>query len=81
VPAGTGFYLHQEAEVRIRPEALQELQAEKERILEARMSLLNEVGGAAPSAPPVPSAPSGTSTVLDIHPDDHSTETPSPAQP
>jgi len=29
--------------VRIRPEALEELKAEKERILAARMSLLNEV--------------------------------------
>ena len=43
VPAGTGFYQHQTAEVRIRPEALEELKAEKERILAARMSLLNEV--------------------------------------
>jgi DNA-directed RNA polymerase subunit beta' len=43
VPAGTGFYQHQNAEVRIRPEALEELKAEKERILAARMSLLNEI--------------------------------------
>jgi len=42
IPAGTGFKLHQESDVRIRPEALQELQAEKERILAARFSLLNE---------------------------------------
>ncbi len=42
VPAGTGFHVHQEAEVRIRPEALMELQAEKERILAARLDLLNE---------------------------------------
>jgi DNA-directed RNA polymerase subunit beta' len=42
VPAGTGFHTHQDAEVRIQPEALAELQAEKERILEARMSLLQE---------------------------------------
>ncbi|MAT14232.1 MAG: DNA-directed RNA polymerase subunit beta', partial [Planctomyces sp.] len=42
IPAGTGFRTHQEAEVRIRPEALEELQAEKERILAARMDYLNE---------------------------------------
>ena len=42
VPAGTGFRTHQEAEVRIRPEALVELQAEKERMLAARSLLLNE---------------------------------------
>ncbi len=41
IPAGTGFHMHQEAEVRIRPEALMELQAEKERILAARLDLLN----------------------------------------
>jgi DNA-directed RNA polymerase subunit beta' len=42
IPAGTGFHIHQEAEVRIRPEALLELRAEKERILEARLNLLTE---------------------------------------
>jgi len=42
IPAGTGFHSHQDSDVRIRPEALQELQAEKERILAARMNLLNE---------------------------------------
>ncbi len=42
VPAGTGFHTHQEAEVRIRPEALMELQAEKERILAARLDMLSE---------------------------------------
>jgi DNA-directed RNA polymerase subunit beta' len=48
IPAGTGFRVHQDSEVRIRPEALQELQAEKERILQARYSLLQEVQQAAP---------------------------------
>ncbi|MES2791854.1 MAG: DNA-directed RNA polymerase subunit beta' [Planctomycetota bacterium] len=47
IPAGTGFKIHQEAEVRIRPEALVELQAEKERMLAARSVLLNESRGAA----------------------------------
>ena len=42
IPAGTGFQSHQQAECRIRPEALEELQAEKERILAARMNLLTE---------------------------------------
>jgi DNA-directed RNA polymerase subunit beta' len=47
VPAGTGFHTHQEAEVRIRPEALMELQAEKERIRLARLDLLSDPSGAA----------------------------------
>ncbi|MBA3316222.1 MAG: DNA-directed RNA polymerase subunit beta' [Planctomycetaceae bacterium] len=49
VPAGTGFHVHQDAEVRIKPEALEELQAEKERILAARRDLLSEVGDFSPS--------------------------------
>ncbi len=36
IPAGTGFKLHQKSEVRIRPEALAELTAERDRILAAR---------------------------------------------
>ncbi len=39
VPAGTGFRLHQDSEVRIRPEALLELEAEKERLRLARMKM------------------------------------------
>jgi len=42
IPAGTGFSLHQQSEVRIRPEALAEIYAERDRILTARASLLNE---------------------------------------
>ncbi|MBA4032275.1 MAG: DNA-directed RNA polymerase subunit beta', partial [Planctomyces sp.] len=42
IPAGTGFKLHQKSEVRIRPEALAELTAERDRILAARANLLNE---------------------------------------
>lgn len=56
VPAGTGFHTHQDSEVRIRPEALQELQAEKERILAARLDLLNE-------SPEATSGGGGTATV------------------
>jgi DNA-directed RNA polymerase subunit beta' len=65
VPAGTGFHIHQEAEVRIRPEALQELQAEKERILADRMKLLAD----AHEAPAEPGE-GRSSSVLDLHPDD-----------
>jgi DNA-directed RNA polymerase subunit beta' len=42
IPAGTGFHSHQDADVRIRPEALQELQEEKERILAARQEMLSD---------------------------------------
>jgi DNA-directed RNA polymerase subunit beta' len=47
IPAGTGFKAHQQSEVRIRPEALAEIYAERDRILAARANLLNEpdVGG------------------------------------
>ncbi|HAA62313.1 MAG TPA: DNA-directed RNA polymerase subunit beta' [Planctomycetaceae bacterium] len=41
VPAGTGFHMHQDSEVRIRPEALLELEAEKERLRLARMKMYN----------------------------------------
>ena len=42
VPAGTGFQLFQRSNVRIRPQALVELQAEKDRIINARLSLLSD---------------------------------------
>ncbi len=42
IPAGTGFELHQKSEVRIKPEALAEIYAERDRILAARANLLNE---------------------------------------
>ncbi|MBM4074316.1 MAG: DNA-directed RNA polymerase subunit beta', partial [Planctomycetes bacterium] len=42
IPAGTGFSLHQQSEVRIRPEALAEIYAERDRILQARATMLNE---------------------------------------
>ncbi|MCA9095513.1 MAG: DNA-directed RNA polymerase subunit beta', partial [Planctomycetaceae bacterium] len=53
VPAGTGFRSHQDSEVRIRPEALVELQAEKDRILAARSILLNEENPNASSPPSI----------------------------
>lgn len=74
IPAGTGFKIHQESDVRIRPEALQELQVEKERIRAARFALLNEpepTGG-----PTTATAGAGTATVkakgafADVSPDD-----------
>src|SRR5205085_9557176 len=40
VPAGTGFKMFQESEVRIRPEALEALQAEKDRVLAKSFPLL-----------------------------------------
>lgn len=51
IPAGTGFSLHQQSEVRIRPEALAEIYAERDRILTARANLLNEpdLSGGGPS--------------------------------
>ncbi|MDX1966521.1 MAG: DNA-directed RNA polymerase subunit beta', partial [Planctomycetaceae bacterium] len=42
IPAGTGFKLHQNSEVRIKPEALAEISAERDRILAARANMLNE---------------------------------------
>ncbi len=41
IPAGTGFKAYQESEVRIRPEALEALAAEKERVLERHFPLLD----------------------------------------
>ncbi len=69
VPAGTGFKVFQDSEVRIRPQALEALQAEKDRVLSRSFPLLDGVeedqqqpqegtnGGAA--TPP----PSGTSAL------------------
>ncbi len=44
IPAGTGFKGHQMAEVRVRAEALQELKAEHDRIMAARLEMLKEGG-------------------------------------
>ena len=44
IPAGTGFKSHQMSEVRVRQEALQELKAEHDRIMAARLELLKEGG-------------------------------------
>src|SRR6202044_2722693 len=52
VPAGTGFHTFQEAEVRIRPQALEALAAEKEKVLARSFPLLDgveEENGAKPA--------------------------------
>ncbi len=43
VPAGTGFKMFQDSEVRIRPQALEALQAEKDRVLSRSFPLLDGV--------------------------------------
>jgi DNA-directed RNA polymerase subunit beta' len=45
IPAGTGFRQFQESEVRYRPEALQAMQAEKEKVLESAFPLLQQGDG------------------------------------
>jgi DNA-directed RNA polymerase subunit beta' len=42
IPAGTGFKCHQDSEVRVRPEALLEQNAERDRIRAARAAMLQE---------------------------------------
>ncbi len=54
IPAGTGFHTIQEAEVRIHAAALEELAAEKERVLERSFPLLESAlqgGGDGPAIP------------------------------
>jgi len=46
IPAGTGFRTFQESEVRIRPEALEQLAAEKEKVLTQSFPLLEEAAAA-----------------------------------
>ncbi len=62
IPAGTGFHNHQSSEVRIRPEAQQELRDEHARVLAARRDMLNEseeqqrqAGAAGTGGPQIPS--------------------------
>jgi DNA-directed RNA polymerase subunit beta' len=73
IPAGTGFHSTHEAEVRIRPEALEMLASEKERVLERAFPLLQTAGtdgggngdGASTAAPPKPkAAPSSLDALL-----------------
>jgi DNA-directed RNA polymerase subunit beta' len=74
IPAGTGFRTIHEAEVRIRPEALEALAAEKGRVLERAFPLLESAaaaadrggnGDGAPTAPPAQQpAPSSLDDLL-----------------
>jgi DNA-directed RNA polymerase subunit beta' len=72
IPAGTGFKMHQDAEVRIRPEAQQELRDEHARVLAARRELLtsetseNDLLGMVGNEPPEGDVPSFT----DLSPDE-----------
>jgi DNA-directed RNA polymerase subunit beta' len=53
IPAGTGFRQFQDSEVRYRPEALQAMSLEKDKILEAAFPLLQQAdGNGTASAPP-----------------------------
>ena len=68
IPAGTGFKTHQSSEVRIRPEALMEQKAERDRILAQRRELLSEeIDGEDPLLDGGPTAPS---PLADITPDE-----------
>jgi DNA-directed RNA polymerase subunit beta' len=73
IPAGTGFRNIHDSEVRIRPEALEMLAAEKGRVLERAFPLLQTDGepaersgngDGAPSAPQQEPAPSGLDALL-----------------
>ena len=79
IPAGTGFRTIHEAEVRIRPEALEALAAEKGRVLERAFPLLESAAaaaerggngdGAPPQAPPTqPPMPSSLDDLLGLGP-------------
>jgi DNA-directed RNA polymerase subunit beta' len=69
IPAGTGFRNIHDAEVRIRPEALEALAAEKGRVLERAFPLLQTGGDGGPrggngeGAPPAPSQPAAPSSL------------------
>ena len=73
IPAGTGFRTIHEAEVRIRPEALEALAAEKGRVLERAFPLLARLRRwrtrrqwrrCTAAAPPQPPAPSSLDALL-----------------
>ena len=67
IPAGTGFHIHQNAQVKIRQEALEKLREEKDRILAARLNLLAEgqEGGDKEAA-----EPGEEKTLADVVPDE-----------
>ena len=59
IPAGTGFRSFQESEVRINPEALEALAAQKVRTLEEEFPLLQSDDGGAAAAAPAPGGMGG----------------------
>ena len=61
IPAGTGFRQFQESEVRYRPEALQAMQAEKDKVLEAAFPLLQQGDGNGKDAQAQPAKPAPAS--------------------
>ncbi len=93
IPAGTGFRTTHEAEVRIRPSALEELAAEKERVLERSFPLLESAlqsgsgttmdqNGEGNMQAPVPSeVPSGLDALLGDIPAESPPATPPPVEP
>ena len=71
IPAGTGFKMHQNSDVRIRPEAQQELREEHARILAARRELLSEGEDGFPDMPTGAPGPMGdVPSFPDLSPDD-----------
>jgi DNA-directed RNA polymerase subunit beta' len=62
VPAGTGFGSFQQSEVRIRPEALEALAAEKERVLTRAFPLLERAGAGDGSKAEAAEKPAATAT-------------------
>jgi DNA-directed RNA polymerase subunit beta' len=65
IPAGTGFKTYQESEVRINPKALEELAAEKEKVLVRSFPLLEGAGEDGNAAERKPAADTKTAATLD----------------
>jgi DNA-directed RNA polymerase subunit beta' len=63
IPAGTGFKMFQESEVRIRREALEALAAQKEQVLTRAFPLLESAEDGNGSTPKATIAPAATATV------------------
>jgi DNA-directed RNA polymerase subunit beta' len=65
IPAGTGFKTYQESEVRINPKALEELAAEKEKVLVRSFPLLEGAGEDGNAADRKPATDTKTAATLD----------------
>jgi DNA-directed RNA polymerase subunit beta' len=65
IPAGTGFRAFQDSEVRYRPEALQALSLEKDKILEAAFPLLAQGDGNGNSGTPAAGSKPASSNALE----------------